>query len=126
MARRQHRLRLASAGHAPPLLRDPAATPQTIALEVEPGPLLGVSLCTEAEYPLTTVALPEGPLLALYTDGLVETPDIDLTDSIAALAHVLTRYGDRPLDDLCDSLLRHAGLQHARTDGIALVLLRSR
>ncbi|TXS33461.1 SpoIIE family protein phosphatase [Streptomyces sp. gb1(2016)] len=122
----ERRLQLASAGHPPPLLRDPSATPQTTALEVEPGPLLGVTLCTEADYPLTTLPLPERSVLALYTDGLVETPGTDLTDSIAALAHLLTKNGNRPLDDLCDSLLRHAGLHHARTDDIALLLLRSR
>lgn len=122
----ERRLQLASAGHPPPLLQDPSATPQTTALEVEPGPLLGVTLCTEADYPLTTLPLPERSVLALYTDGLVETPGTDLTDSIAALAHLLTKNGNRPLDDLCDSLLRHAGLHHARTDDIALLLPRSR
>ncbi|MFD3537129.1 SpoIIE family protein phosphatase [Streptomyces sp. NPDC058664] len=120
------RLHLASAGHLPPLLRGPAATPHTIALEVEPGPLLGIGMCTEADYPVITVPLPAGSLLALYTDGLVETPGTDITDSITDLADHLTRTGDQPLDVLADSLLRHAGLRRSRTDDIALLLLRSR
>ncbi|MEU5771343.1 SpoIIE family protein phosphatase [Streptomyces asoensis] len=122
------RLHLASAGHPPPLLRGPAPAPRTSALEVEPGPLLGIGIGTgtEADYPVTTVPFPAGSLLALYTDGLVETPDTDITDSIAALADHLTGHGDRPLDDLADSLLHHTGLHHSRTDDTALLLLRSR
>ncbi|WP_240439310.1 SpoIIE family protein phosphatase [Streptomyces europaeiscabiei] len=120
------RLHLASAGHPPPLLRSPAPTPRTVALTVEPGPLLGIGMGIEADYPVTTTPLPAGSLLALYTDGLVETPDTDITDSITALADHLTGNGDRPLDDLADSLLHHAGPHHIRTDDIALLLLRSR
>ncbi|MEU9800885.1 SpoIIE family protein phosphatase [Streptomyces sp. NPDC051000] len=118
-------LHLASAGHLPPLLRSPAPSPHTIALEVDPGPLLGVRVCSEADYPVTTVPLPAGSLLALYTDGLVEAPDTDITDSIAALADHINANGDRPLDAMAESLLRHAGLPHTRTDDIALLLLRS-
>ncbi|MFD9436600.1 SpoIIE family protein phosphatase [Streptomyces sp. NPDC060002] len=122
----ERRLHLASAGHPPPLLRSPAPTPHAIALGVEPGPLLGIGAGSEADYPVTTIAFPAGSLLALYTDGLVETPDTDITDSITDLADHLTSNGDRPLDDLADSLLHHAGLHHTRTDDIALLLLRSR
>ncbi|MFI6146996.1 SpoIIE family protein phosphatase [Streptomyces sp. NPDC051109] len=122
----ERRLHLASAGHLPALLRNPAPAPHTQALEVEPGPLLGIRMCSEADYPVATAPLPAGSLLALYTDGLVETPDTDITDSITDLADRLTRNGDRPLDALAESLLHHAGLQHTRADDIALLLLRSR
>ncbi|WP_189953530.1 SpoIIE family protein phosphatase [Streptomyces roseolus] len=120
------RLRLAGAGHPPPLLHTPGPAPRTLALQVEPGPLLGIHACTEADYPLTTAALPPGALLALYTDGLVETPGTDITDSIAALVRQLAPNAGLPLDDLADSLLHHAGLRHTRTDDTALLLLRSR
>ncbi|MFF1446202.1 SpoIIE family protein phosphatase [Streptomyces sp. NPDC058295] len=119
-------LHLASAGHPPALLRSPASPPRTIALEVEPGPLLGIGMGIEADYPVTTAPMPAGSLLALYTDGLVETPGTDITDSIAALARHITSNGDRLLDDLADSLLHHAGHHHTRTDDIALLLLRIR
>ncbi|MGX1267281.1 PAS domain-containing protein [Streptomyces phaeoluteigriseus] len=108
----ERRLHLASAGHPPALLRSPDPAPHTVALSVEPGPLLGIRPCTEADYPAATVPLPAGSLLALYTDGLVETPQTDITDSITDLANHLTRTGDRPLDALADGLLHHAGLQH--------------
>lgn len=120
------RLHLASAGHPPPLLREPTPVPRTRALTVEPGPLLGIGAGAEADYPVTTLPLPPGGLLALYTDGLVETPGTDISDSIAALADRLTADGGRPLDDLADSLLRHGGAHHARTDDVALLLLRNR
>ncbi|MGW0365755.1 SpoIIE family protein phosphatase [Streptomyces sp. NPDC002990] len=123
------RLHLASAGHPPPLLRSPAPTAQTRVLDVEPGPLLGIGLGPgpglDGVYPVTTAPLPPGSLLALYTDGLVEHRGADITRSIADLADHLTRSGDRPLDDLADSLVHHAFPQGAYTDDIALLLLRS-
>ncbi|MFC8587575.1 SpoIIE family protein phosphatase [Streptomyces sp. NPDC057217] len=119
------RLHLASAGHLPPLLHSPGRAPHTVALQAEPGPLLGIHPCAEADYPVATVPLPPKALLALYTDGLVETPGTDITDSIAALARRLTRIADRPLDGLADGLLHHTGLRHTRTDDTALLLLRS-
>ncbi|WP_078913982.1 hypothetical protein [Streptomyces sp. NRRL S-37] len=54
--------------------------------------------------------LPAGSLLALCTDGLVETPGSDLTRSI---------------DDPADDPVRHAVPRHAYTDDIALLLWRS-
>lgn len=120
------RLHLASAGHPPPLLRSPAPAAETRVLDVEPGPLLGIDLGIEPVYPVTTAPLPAGSLLTLYTDGLVEHPDTDITRSIADLADQLTRSGDQPLDHLADSLVRHAFPNGAYTDDIALLLLRSR
>ncbi|MEU9386131.1 SpoIIE family protein phosphatase, partial [Streptomyces sp. NPDC048279] len=61
-------LTMASAGHAPPLLRP--APGRAHCLHVDPGPPLGVD--TEARYPVTRAALPAGAVLALYTDGLIE------------------------------------------------------
>ncbi|GHB74742.1 hypothetical protein GCM10010377_76460 [Streptomyces viridiviolaceus] len=122
----ERRLRLASAGHPAPLLHTPTPAPHTRVLEVEPGPLLGIGMGIEAVYPVTTAPLPAGSLLALYTDGLVETPDTDITESVTALARHLTSSGDRPLDDLADYLVHHAIPQHTHTDDIALLLLHSR
>ncbi|GAA1096162.1 PP2C family protein-serine/threonine phosphatase [Kitasatospora arboriphila] len=64
---------VASAGHPPPLLRRPNGRGH--ALTVEAGPLLGAA--ASAGYPLTTLPLLDGTLLALYTDGLVEVPGTD-------------------------------------------------
>ncbi|MEU2542837.1 SpoIIE family protein phosphatase [Streptomyces iakyrus] len=128
----ERRLHLASAGHPPPLLRTPAPTPHTRALEVEPGPLLGIDTGAgtgtgfEAVYPVATAPIPAGALLALYTDGLVETPGTDITHSIDALARHLTSSGNRTLDDLADRLIHQAVPQHTHGDDIALLLLHMR
>ncbi|MFD5770165.1 SpoIIE family protein phosphatase [Streptomyces sp. NPDC127049] len=122
----ERRVQLASAGHLPPLLRGPASTGRTAPLAVDPGPLLGIGPCTEADYPVTAADLPAGSLLTLYTDGLVESPGTDISDSLADLAHQLDRVGGRPLDLIADTLLRHAAPRHGHTDDIALFLLRSR
>ncbi|WP_235614469.1 GAF domain-containing SpoIIE family protein phosphatase [Streptomyces ambofaciens] len=119
------RLHLASAGHPPPLLRVPAPAPQTHVLEVEPGPLLGIDANPGTHYPVTSSPLPAGSLLALYTDGLVETPDTDITDSITALARHLTSAGDQPISELADNVVHYAVPRHTYTDDIALLLLRS-
>ncbi|MET9762707.1 SpoIIE family protein phosphatase [Streptomyces sp. NPDC006372] len=119
-------LHLASAGHPPPLLRTSAPIPRTRVLEVEPGPLLGIDTGSDTLYPVTTMPLPPGSVLALYTDGLVETPDTDITQSIAALARHLTNSGNQPLDTLADGLIHHALPQRTHTDDIALLLLHAR
>ncbi len=65
-------------------------------------------------------------LLALYTDGLVESPDVDFEDALADLAHRLSEAGDLPLDELADHLVRHEAGAEERPDDIALMLLRAR
>ncbi|SOD67709.1 Serine phosphatase RsbU, regulator of sigma subunit [Streptomyces zhaozhouensis] len=118
--RSTHRLRLASAGHPPPLLRHPDGRADL--LPVPPGLLLGID--PEAEYPETEIALPPGSVLLMYTDGLIETPGEDLEDSALRLAGHLVRADEQRLDALADTLLH--GTHHAETrDDIALLLLRT-
>ncbi|MDT0341934.1 SpoIIE family protein phosphatase [Streptomyces litchfieldiae] len=114
-----HRARLATAGHLPPLVRQPDG--QVTRVRLAPGTLLGID--PSADYSALEVALPPGAVLLLYTDGLIERPGVDLDDSIAELAEHLADAGDQPIDELADSLLRHAGQQNSRSDDIALLLL---
>ncbi|MEU3252341.1 SpoIIE family protein phosphatase [Streptomyces sp. NPDC006997] len=114
------RVTLASAGHPPPLLRLPDG--DTRPLVMPPGPLLGVD--PDADFPLTEVPLAPGTLLALYTDGLVETPGVDLDDSIAALADHLAHTDHTDLDQLIDGLLEKASATRQRTDDVALLVLQ--
>ncbi|MGW6460430.1 SpoIIE family protein phosphatase [Streptomyces sp. NPDC055078] len=115
-----HRALLARAGHPQPLLRDPDG--RVRALELAGGPLLGVDRA--AEYPTTAVSLPPGSVLVLYTDGLIETPGIDLDDALAALARRLARSTGESLEDLADTLIGPAGAEGRRGDDTALLLLR--
>ncbi|WP_327714707.1 SpoIIE family protein phosphatase [Streptomyces sp. NBC_00490] len=118
----RRRVCLASAGHPPPLLRLPDRV--TRPAVVPPGPLLGID--PDADFPLTEIPLSPGLMLAFYTDGLIETPGVDLDDSIAGLAHHLADAEDRDLDLLIDDLLRKTGTAGPRTDDIALLVLHDR
>ncbi|MBA9006373.1 SpoIIE family protein phosphatase [Thermomonospora cellulosilytica] len=110
---------LASAGHPPPLLRRPDG--DTEVLPVEPGLLLGIE--PGGDYPTVELPFPDGSVLALYTDGLVESPDIGLDDAIVELAKTLSRAGRQPIESLADVLLRHNLQNDSVSDDIALLLL---
>jgi PAS domain S-box-containing protein len=112
------RSRLTSAGHPPPALRHPSGAVEF--LEVPGGVMLGVG---QGRYPVTDTDLPEGSVLALYTDGLIEQPGQDLGTGMSRLARALVAGPARSLDDLCDSVLASTG-PHARDD-IALLLART-
>lgn len=109
---------IASAGHLPPLLRRPGQSAAPVPLE--PGPLLGVD--STSTYPATTIELPPGSLLALYTDGLVETPGADLDLATAALARVLTEADLNDLDHVIDALLHQGRPNGQYLDDIAVLL----
>jgi serine phosphatase RsbU (regulator of sigma subunit) len=116
----RHRAHLATGGHPPPLLRHPDR--RTEVLDVPPGLLLGID--ENAEYSTTEIALPPGAVLALYTDGLVEVPGADITDTTDGLARRLADCEDPHLDDITDCLVHHADGSAARTDDVALIVVR--
>ncbi len=64
-------LRLASAGHDPPLIRPACGCVRPV--EMETGPALGFE--EEADYPQVAVQLQPGDLMLLFTDGLSEAED---------------------------------------------------
>ncbi|MFI6932128.1 SpoIIE family protein phosphatase [Streptomyces sp. NPDC050287] len=113
---------MARAGHPPPLLRRPDGRVRV--LDLAGGPLLGID--GAAAYPTTEVDLAPGSVLVLYTDGLIESPGVDIEDALAGLGRHLTEAGDRPLDDLADDLVRHGAATRERADDVALLLLRAR
>ncbi|MDX2701308.1 SpoIIE family protein phosphatase [Streptomyces sp. PA03-6a] len=93
------------------LLRRPDG--RTEPLELPPGLLLGID--PAATYPTTEIPLPPGAALALYTDGLVETPGTDIDDTIADLANHLAHAEDQTMDALADNLIQHATHNAAAT-----------
>jgi serine phosphatase RsbU (regulator of sigma subunit) len=107
---------VATAGHPPPLLRH--ADGRTEVLPVPPGLLLGIE--PDSRYPALEFPLPAGCVLALYTDGLVEAPGVDLDDATAALAGLLEQADPADLDAMAGALIRHAP---APGDDIALLLI---
>ncbi|MFF9038116.1 SpoIIE family protein phosphatase [Streptomyces sp. NPDC014892] len=112
---------MARAGHPPPLLRRPDGKVRV--LDLAGGPLLGIDAA--ATYPTTEVALTEGSVLALYTDGLIESPGVDIEDALADLGERLSTTGERPLDALADGLVRETEAAEERADDVALLLLRA-
>ncbi|MEU2109956.1 SpoIIE family protein phosphatase [Streptomyces sp. NPDC019507] len=117
LARRQ--AVLATAGHPPPILRRPDGHAE--ALSLSPGLLLGID--PDADYPSTEIPLERGSVLALYTDGLVETPGVDPDDALAGLAAQLTQAPPQPMDRLATALIDHARQTAPRMDDIALLLI---
>ncbi|MGW3324291.1 SpoIIE family protein phosphatase [Streptomyces virginiae] len=117
-----HTVRLASAGHPPPLLRHPGGA--TEMLNLPAGLLLGIE--PGASYTAVEIPFSPGTLLALYTDGLVEAPGRDIEDAIGAVAGRLAAAPEHhPLGDLADELIDHAHRDGPRPDDIALLLLRT-
>ncbi|MFE7890364.1 SpoIIE family protein phosphatase [Streptomyces sp. NPDC057412] len=116
----RHSARLATAGHPPALLRHPDG--RTEPVPAPAGLLLGIS--PDADYATVDVPLPPGALLALYTDGLVERPGVDIDDAIAAVTDRLAASPPDDLDALADALLEHAGQAASNPDDIALLLVR--
>ncbi|WP_443051076.1 SpoIIE family protein phosphatase [Streptomyces sp. JV185] len=114
-----HRARLATAGHPPPLLRHPDG--HTEVLDLPPGLVLGID--PTADYTTSEIALPPGTVLALYTDGLVETPGVDIEDAIADLAEHLARAPGKTAETLADNLVHHATQCAPRNDDIALLVI---
>ncbi|MGW1623200.1 PP2C family protein-serine/threonine phosphatase [Streptomyces sp. NPDC002172] len=112
---------MARAGHPPPLLRRPDGRVRV--LDLAGGPLLGID--AEATYPTTEVSLAPGSVLALYTDGLVESPGVDIEDALVDLGELLSENGDQPLDKLADTLVRHSAAAQERVDDVAVLLLRA-
>ncbi|TYB52984.1 SpoIIE family protein phosphatase [Nonomuraea sp. PA05] len=116
---RRHTACLASAGHLPPVLGRPGAPAQVV--NASPGLLLGID--PDAEYATTDLPMGPGVVLALYTDGLIEEPGLDLGDAIAALAARFAPAPGQPLHDLAETLIEPATIER-RTDDIAVLLLR--
>ncbi|MFF4350263.1 SpoIIE family protein phosphatase [Streptomyces sp. NPDC001530] len=105
------------AGHLSPLLRHPDG--RTEEVQVEGGLPLGVS--SEAEFPMTAVALAPGAVLALVTDGLVEAPDLPLDEGMHRTRAALAAADPADPGLMADALLGDVG---RREDDVALLLLR--
>ncbi|MBT3167938.1 SpoIIE family protein phosphatase [Streptomyces sp. Vc74B-19] len=111
------RCTFANAGHLPPVLVEPGET--ALMLDVPPGMPLGVG---GEPFEEVEVELPEGALLALYTDGLVESRDHPLDEGLQAFVGALTD-PSAPLEDVCDHVLNTLDTHHGEDD-IALLMAR--
>jgi serine phosphatase RsbU (regulator of sigma subunit)/CheY-like chemotaxis protein len=106
-------LRVANAGHLPPLLVEPTGAAY---LEVR-GPMLGLRQERPAE---TVLALHPAWEIVLITDGLVEDKATDLDQALEALRTAVSF--TVPPEQLCDQLIDRFGQD--KPDDVALLVLR--
>ncbi|AWW41593.1 hypothetical protein DN051_37125 [Streptomyces cadmiisoli] len=112
---------MAQAGHLPPAIIDPHG--HVTFPDLPTGAPLGLGLGL-VPFEAVDVELPEGSLLALYTDGLVESRDEDIDDGIHRLVATLA-HPDQSLEDLCSSAMESLPAR-APSDDITLLLVRIR
>jgi serine/threonine-protein kinase RsbW len=111
-------LRVASAGHLPPLLLTDG---HADVLPVRPSRLLGAPPAPAPALEWAGV-VPVGATLLLFTDGLVESRSADLDEGLAALLSVCAEMQTADPDELCDRLLAELTGEH-RADDIALLAI---
>ncbi|MGW6828434.1 sodium/proline symporter PutP [Streptomyces massasporeus] len=111
---------LARAGHLPPMIVRPDGRAEI--LDLPAGPPLGLGYLP---FESTEVELAEGTLLALFTDGLIETYDRDVDAGLSRLGEALAvRGSDDPRaigQGAVDALLTGPP-----SDDVALLLARTR
>ncbi|WP_052190162.1 SpoIIE family protein phosphatase [Streptomyces sp. NRRL S-1824] len=110
---------LASAGHLWPALVTPDGTVDF--LELPTGPPLGLG---GLPFEAVERELPEGSLLALYTDGLVEAQHRDVNTGLHALRTALADTAPS-LETTCDRVLDTL-LGERPADDVALLIARTR
>jgi PAS domain S-box-containing protein len=107
-------LRMASAGHPPPLLiTDEFAT----YLDVPPSPLLGAPGASAGEWIGT---MPKGSTLLLYTDGLVEHRHQDIDVGLERLRAVAAEVGAHDPERLCNAAV-DSMVGDDRSDDVAML-----
>lgn len=112
------RVRMASAGHLPPLL---ALADGRVEFLQHSAPLLGVRAARPADLEFE---VPPGVTLVLYTDGLIERRDATIDDGLTALAACAGEVED-DLDHFCERLLVELAPTEIHDD-VAVVALRRR
>ncbi|MFD9004959.1 SpoIIE family protein phosphatase [Streptomyces sp. NPDC059582] len=116
---RRRQCLIANAGHLPPARLRPGHPPEL--LDLPTGVPLGVG---GVEFTTVTVGFDPGDQLVLYTDGLVETRRHSIDERLDTLLTLLDD-ASRPLENLCDHLLRT--LHHPDNhDDVAILVARAR
>jgi PAS domain S-box-containing protein len=112
-------LRLASAGHLPPL----AISPDGDVRALEEGGSVPLNVDVAARFAETEDRLEPGSTLLLYTDGLVERSQGTLAEGLRIL-RLAAAEGPKTCEALCDHIIEHL-LGAERGDDVALVALQT-
>jgi anti-sigma regulatory factor (Ser/Thr protein kinase) len=115
----ESQLRLASAGHPPPLVVDPSAGASYA--EGPAGSPLGV--VSFPSYEDSIVALTPGAMVLMYTDGLVERPGASLDAGLEWLREFAGGASADP-EELCAALLDACFRESRPRDDVALLAVR--
>ncbi|MCX4515296.1 SpoIIE family protein phosphatase [Streptomyces sp. NBC_01619] len=115
------RCTMARAGHPPPMIVD--AQGQVTILDLPTGAPLGLGLGL-VPFDSVELELPEGSVLALYSDGLIESRDEDIDVGQDRLGATLAQPG-ASLEDLCSRVMESLPTQ-APADDVTLLLARTR
>ncbi|MBG6087689.1 SpoIIE family protein phosphatase [Actinomadura viridis] len=110
---------LARAGHPAPAIVGPDGTVEYPDLPA--GPPLGLG---GLPFESTELTVPDGALLALFTDGLIESGGHDADAGLQRLGRVLSDNAAAPLELVCDRVLSTM-LPGGPADDIALLLART-
>ncbi|MGW2964457.1 SpoIIE family protein phosphatase [Streptomyces sp. NPDC001220] len=110
---------MARAGHPPPAIIEPNGAIRFPDLPT--GAPLGVGM---VPFESVTLELSEGSVLALYTDGLIESRDHDLDAGMHRLGTALTQT-DLQLEELCSAVMNTLALP-VPSDDATLLLARAR
>lgn len=112
---------LSRAGHVPPLLVVPGRRPE-ILHRVRPGLPLGLRV-DYSTYDTAEIDMPDGSLLVLCTDGLLENKNRDIDTGLDMLCENTAQSG-RGLQEICDQVVHELDLSKDRDD-IALLIARA-
>jgi putative methionine-R-sulfoxide reductase with GAF domain len=111
------RAEISSAGHMPPVMVSPGGS--ATLLDVEPDPMIGaVNDCPRTSTP---VEIPQGALMCLYTDGLIERKGQSIVDRLALLRESM--FLGMP-EAVSATVMSSLVGNHPTDDDIALVVLR--
>jgi len=115
-------LELAVAGHLPPLLVHPDGTNEY--LEVSPSPPIGI--IDDGIVETTRHQIEDGSLFVLYTDGLVESRDRDISEGLDRLQVAFGEGApEKDLEELCKTALDGV-YSDAKRDDIAVLIAKLR
>ncbi|MFJ4919149.1 SpoIIE family protein phosphatase [Streptomyces sp. NPDC088725] len=110
---------IARAGHPPPAIVDPSG--RVTFPDLPSGTPIGLGLMT---YESVELELPVGSVIALYTDGLIETRQADIDTGLDRLGAALSLTG-KPLEDLCAQVVDTIVAKTPSEDDVALLLART-
>ncbi|RVX40869.1 PAS domain S-box-containing protein [Nonomuraea polychroma] len=114
------RCTIAGAGHPPPAIVTPSG--EVFFPRPPGGTPIGLGV---GSYESFELELAEGSLIALYTDGLIETRQADIEAGIDRLGAALAHAAALPLEHACASVIRTMVGETGSEDDIALLLART-